>query len=371
MARLIESSVSPLSAKGKTLSGVFATLGTKNKNGRIYPRDIYESAYKELVPKLQSNSLLGECDHPLSYDEVRLSNVSHVITECQIGSDGRVTGTVELLDTPAGKVVQSLVEAGVPIGISSRGIGDVRRTGDAETVTNFKLITFDLVAEPSFSEAVLSESAKSKLGESLTLLESHIPLRESANSETDVTKGLISRIRESLLVKTDSQEVNIKDIELTAVKTLAESKSYLLNKRITEARRLNSSLKRSLREVSALKRDVHLKESLLENLNSNMHELQEAYNVLSETTVSRDEFSKVQTELVEALKHLEVEKRGMSYSQVGHILEGLSTRGEISAKLDTLTVRRRHTELPSTPESLRENFSPSGMSRLSKVVSQV
>ena len=82
----------------------------------------------------------------------------------------RVMGEVELLDTPAGKIVQSLVEAGIPIGISSRATGDAIEENGHERITELNLITYDLVADPSFKTAVLSESSRSKLGESLDVI---------------------------------------------------------------------------------------------------------------------------------------------------------------------------------------------------------
>ena len=105
MSRLIESVSRPLQVKNaKTLSGLFAVTDTFNQNGRRYPEPVYREAYEELIPKIKERRLLGELDHPLDRDEVFLSNVSHVITECHVGTSKSghqvYYGTVELLDTP-------------------------------------------------------------------------------------------------------------------------------------------------------------------------------------------------------------------------------------------------------------------------------
>lgn len=374
MLKLVESGSAPLVAKSKKLlSGPFATLGKKNNNGRVYPRAIYEEAYSEIVPKIQSGSLLGECDHPLNYDEVRLSNVSHVIKECSIGRDGVVSGVVEVLDTPSGKIIQSLIEAGVPIGISSRGLGDTKRTLDGDEVTKFKLITFDLVAEPSFSEAVLSETQRRDLEESLKEIESGFPLRESRYTAGDSTvKATIKRIRESLLTKTNRQsEFNINDIELTAVRKLAETNELLLKKRAEHLRRLTQEVRTLKSEAATLKESLTKRTSVLTSLKSNMSRLQDEYNRVSENTIPKSDLEQIRQQLVETRKQLEVEKRGMSYSQVGRILEGLETSEEISAKLDTLITRRQREVVGDSVQSLRESIAAPKKTKLSGIVSSV
>ena len=373
MLKLVESGSAPLVAKSKKLlSGPFATLGKKNNNGRVYPRAIYEEAYSEIVPKIQSGSLLGECDHPLNYDEVRLSNVSHVIKECSIGRDGVVSGVVEVLDTPSGKIIQSLIEAGVPIGISSRGLGDTKRTLDGDEVTKFKLITFDLVAELSFSEAVLSETQRRGLAESLNKIETNLPLRESKSESTVSVKGQIKKIRESLLTKTNRQsEFNINDIELTAVRKLAETNELLLKKRTEHLRRLTQEVRTLKSEAATLKESLTKRTSVLTSLKSNMSRLQDEYNRVSENTIPKSDLEQIRQQLVETRKQLEVEKRGMSYSQVGRILEGLETSEEISAKLDTLITRRQREVGGDSVQSLRESIAAPKKTKLSGIVSSV
>lgn len=96
----------------------------------------------------------GNCDHPNS-SVVELKNVSHIVKEAHFEGDV-VFGTIELLDTPSGKILQSLVESGVQLGISSRGVGSTRKEGDALVVQDdFCLICFDMVAEPSTPNAFL------------------------------------------------------------------------------------------------------------------------------------------------------------------------------------------------------------------------
>lgn len=99
----------------------------------------------------------SNCDHPSS-SVVELKNVSHIVREAKMMEDNTVIGAIELLDTPAGKILQSLVESGVKLGISSRGVGSTQKEGDYLVVQDdYQLICWDIVADPSVPSAFLSE----------------------------------------------------------------------------------------------------------------------------------------------------------------------------------------------------------------------
>ncbi len=134
---------------GKILmKGVLQKSDTLNQNGRVYPKEILSREVRNYQKFIKENRALGECDHPDS-SVVELKNASHIVREAYM--DGDVCyGTVELLDTPSGKILQSLVESGVTLGISSRGVGSTRREGDRDVVQDdFQLICWDFVSEPS------------------------------------------------------------------------------------------------------------------------------------------------------------------------------------------------------------------------------
>ena len=130
------------------MKGILQKADTLNQNGRIYPQIILEREVRNYQKFIAENRALGECDHPDS-SVVELKNVSHIVREAYM--DGDVCyGVVELLDTPAGKILQSLVESGVTLGISSRGVGSTKRDGDYDIVQDdFQLICWDFVSEPS------------------------------------------------------------------------------------------------------------------------------------------------------------------------------------------------------------------------------
>lgn len=151
--------------KTPILRGVFGRCEEKNNNGRVYSKNILEREVKRIGDAMTERRLLGELDHP-SHDSVKLTNVSHLITGLSF-KNNELIGECELLDTPAGKVAQALVEGGVKVGISSRGMGTLSEEADGTKRVNedFRLVTFDLVADPSTRGAFpgISESSQSGL----------------------------------------------------------------------------------------------------------------------------------------------------------------------------------------------------------------
>ena len=130
------------------MKGILQKANTLNQNGRVYPKPILERELRNYQKFIKENRALGECDHP-NESVVELKKVSHIIREAWMDGDV-VYGRVELLDTPCGKILQSLVESGVTLGISSRGVGSTKKDGDRQVVQDdFQLICWDYVSEPS------------------------------------------------------------------------------------------------------------------------------------------------------------------------------------------------------------------------------
>ena len=141
------------------MRGILQKADTLNQNGRIYPQAVLDREVRNYQKFIMENRALGELDHPDS-SVVNLKNVSHVIKEAYL-EKGVVYGTVELLDTPSGKILQSLVESGVKLGISSRGVGSTKKQGDYHVVQDdFQLICWDYVSEPSTPGAFMLPEGK-------------------------------------------------------------------------------------------------------------------------------------------------------------------------------------------------------------------
>ena len=144
---------------GVMLSGRFQSAGIKNGNGRIYSRPILEREVKNYHKLVGERRALGELDHPED-SVINLKNASHLVTEVWWNGDD-VMGKVEVLNTPAGNILKGLVESGVKLGISSRGLGTVTENNDISEVNDdFQLICFDFVSEPSTPGAFMIKEAK-------------------------------------------------------------------------------------------------------------------------------------------------------------------------------------------------------------------
>ena len=135
---------------GKVLmSGILQKANAENQNGRIYPRPVLEREVKKFDQLIEERRALGELDHP-DNAVVNLANASHLVRELWWNGDV-VEGVVEILDTPAGSILKSLVESSVKLGISSRGLGSTKKNSNGNDVVqeDFQLVTFDFVSNPS------------------------------------------------------------------------------------------------------------------------------------------------------------------------------------------------------------------------------
>lgn len=146
------------------LTGVMQRADARNGNGRVYPEDVLRREVENYTKIIKEQRALGELDHP-DDSVVNLKNASHMVTG--MWWDGKdVMGKCKVLNTPSGQILKSLVESGVKLGISSRGLGSVHEENGNTIVENdFQLICFDFVSEPSTNDAFmkLSESKQKQL----------------------------------------------------------------------------------------------------------------------------------------------------------------------------------------------------------------
>jgi len=144
---------------GMILTGKLQEGGVVNGNGRVYPPPVLVREIKNYQKLVKERRALGELDHP-DDSVINLKNASHMVTE--VWMDGNsVMGKVRVLNTPSGKILQELVNDGVKLGISSRGMGSVSESnGQTIVEDDFQLICFDFVSEPSTPNAFMMKEAK-------------------------------------------------------------------------------------------------------------------------------------------------------------------------------------------------------------------
>ena len=139
-------------AKGNSglplVEGLLATAEIKNGNGRYYSKKIWDREIGKYMDSVKNNRAVGELDHPESM-VINLKNVCHNIKD--IWWDGNnIMGKIEILPTPSGNILQALMNAGITVGVSSRGMGSVKQIGETlEVQEDFELLCWDFVSTPS------------------------------------------------------------------------------------------------------------------------------------------------------------------------------------------------------------------------------
>ena len=139
------------------IEGVFLQSDLKNKNGRIYPREIMQREVARYVKEnITTKRAYGELGHP-DGPTVNLDRVSHMITSLREDGNNYI-GKAKVMDTPMGKIVKELISEGAQLGVSSRGLGSLKeRNGINEVQDDFMLATAaDIVADPSAPDAFVS-----------------------------------------------------------------------------------------------------------------------------------------------------------------------------------------------------------------------
>ena len=143
--------------KQQYIKGVFMQGDVKNQNGRVYPFGVLQREVKNYNKKfVEQGRALGELGHPMG-PTINLDRVSHLITE--LYEEGKnFIGKAKIMDTPNGQIVKNLLESGVRLGVSSRGLGTVKtnKQGVNEVQKDFTLSTIDIVADPSAPAAFVN-----------------------------------------------------------------------------------------------------------------------------------------------------------------------------------------------------------------------
>lgn len=142
--------------KNHFIEGVFMQADQKNRNGRVYPKAIMEKAVNKYVTEqVKTGRAVGELNHP-DGPTINLDKVSHRITALEWDGNN-VVGKAQILDTPMGQIVKGLLEGGVRVGVSSRGMGTLEQKGGVNYVKDdFMLSTVDIVQDPSAPDAFVN-----------------------------------------------------------------------------------------------------------------------------------------------------------------------------------------------------------------------
>jgi len=192
--------------KSHVIEGVFMQADTKNRNGRVYEKKILESAVNKYVKEqVTTGRAVGELNHPEG-PTINLDKVSHKITELK-WDGSNVIGKASILKTPMGQIVEGLLEGGVKLGVSSRGMGSlVQKNGASYVNGDFMLSTVDIVQDPSAPEAFVNGIMEGKdwiwdngilVAQDIELIETEIKTAKNINSsdvEIRAFKNFLSKL---------------------------------------------------------------------------------------------------------------------------------------------------------------------------------
>lgn len=185
--------------KNTYLSGIFMQADIKNRNGRLYPTTEISEAVKLASAAIKErNGIMGELDHPESLT-INLDRVSHVITEMSMSGSNAV-GRARLINTPMGNIASEIIKAGVSMGVSSRGAGQVNESGG---VSGFQFVTVDIVAQPSapnaYPQTVYESLQHIKSGEVIMDLAESV--RHDPAAQKYLKKEIMSWLKTGLFAK--------------------------------------------------------------------------------------------------------------------------------------------------------------------------
>ena len=170
------------------VKGVLQRANAKNQNGRVYPKDILKrEVTKYMGREVKENRAYCELDHPES-SVVELKNTSHIVRDVYWRGDD-VMGTVEILNTPAGKILQEIINAKCTVGISSRGMGSVKQISEDGTVAveqDFELICWDFVSNPSTHGAFMSPRNEGVINEGISKKQDTYRYNKAQNIMRDI-----------------------------------------------------------------------------------------------------------------------------------------------------------------------------------------
>ena len=286
------------------LEGIFGELDVKNRNNRIYTAEEYLPQIEALQDKIKASKLLGELDHPSNFD-ISLKNVSHIIEEITYDKGAKqIKGRIRLLDTDAGRQAKALVDAGVPLQISSRAAGAVESNG---TVKIKQLFTYDLVADPGFANAELTRVNESygfadnsdiliyEIGESHDLLtketkttenktqskmaESKFITAEDFNKYSQYLSEEIKSIKESL---TEAKETG-NDTELSNLKEYTTYLAEKLDQNIQYAEHVAEKTDQSIEYSESIAEKVDQSIQYTESMATGVNQIKEYTNYLAES----------------------------------------------------------------------------------------
>lgn len=270
------------------LEGVCADFKNPTRNGRLYPLNLWKKVFDDTLFKesLQNKTLFGELDHPEDRFEPLIAEACVVMTDYRIDEDkGLIYGGFDILDTPKGRILKSIVDYGSVVGVSSRGQGDIIESTDGERVDedSYEFACFDVVSTPAVEKARQNVMESIKRVKDVSFKESIDKQIEDAETVSDL--NIIRSVVRSSNIDESEMDTIIESIEdrcnnlQKADKTIVASKEDSVEtlkesaKTIRDNKQLYSCIKSLRSQVAAYK---HRENRYVESINEGNEKLQES-----------------------------------------------------------------------------------------------
>lgn len=250
----------------RRFKATFQRADVVNENGRIYPKAVLEKAIEEFKSLVEEGRAVGTLEHPED-GKTKVSDISHKIVDIYMEEDGTVVGVAECLNTTAGKELQALLEAGVKVGISSRGVGSVKvveKDGRKveEVQEDFRLEAFDVVYSPSTPGAFINEGKEND--DRYVLIEreklydlAHKLIKETARIEREKAERRIQGLKEEYEESIDyKHSVAIQAIAKIVAPLISEEAQSFLK----ESEELKEKEKAYLQRIEELELEIYRRE---------------------------------------------------------------------------------------------------------------
>lgn len=263
------------------LSGIFMQAEETNRNGRLYSLPILEKETNRYIEeKVKTQRALGELNHP-SDPTVNLERASHLITELNIDGNN-IMGKAKILNTPCGNIVSGLVDGGVKLGVSSRGVGSlIQKEGYSVVGEDFQLSAIDVVYDPSAPKAFVDMVMESVdwmwNDETKTFVREQAKLTEEKNMNAnpmlwfDTLVEMKTEIKglQDKMYNIINENKTLKELIDTKVNTNMRKKEEKIEKLLEETKNaINTSVKKNLRERRE-KESLKLFDEFLRKLSEN------------------------------------------------------------------------------------------------------
>ena len=265
--KLCESKVTKKGCLGR-LEGICADFKNPTRNGRLYPLNLWKKVFNQPLFKeaLENKTLFGELDHPEDRFEPLMTEACVVMTDYRIDEDaGVIYGGFDILDTPAGRILKTILDYGSVVGVSSRGQGDIIESVDGEQVDedSYDFACFDVVSTPavekarqrvaeSIKRASFKESVEKQIKEAETVTDLNIIRSVVRSSELKASD--MDTILESIEDKCNSLQ-NVDETIVTASSEEPGTVTLESAKTIRENKELYSCINVLRKKVSAYKHE--------------------------------------------------------------------------------------------------------------------